>query len=87
MNFIEEHQEYIAKERAFLDRITGDYTEEDLTFLQEMLDTMRMQRTNESKDNAGNFYEQARRTTGRAILKKWLPEPERKSCLGAANLY
>lgn len=87
MDFIDKHKEYIAKEKDFLSRIKGDYTDADLDVLQEKLDTMRLRRTNESKGEVGQFYANARRTVGRAILAGEFPEPERKSFLGSPNLY
>jgi len=86
MDYIDEHQDYIKKERTFLSRIRGDYTDADIQALQDTLDTMREQRTNKSKDNVENFYEQARRTVGRAILKGRLPEPERPHRTGSILL-
>jgi len=93
MDYIDKHQDYIKKEKAFLSRVKGDYTSADLDALQDTLDTMREQRTNESRDNSRNFYQEARRTVGRAILKGRLPEPERdpltsgSPLLSECNIY
>jgi len=95
MDYIDKHKDYVAKEATFLSAIRGFDEEKDhgkLTNLQLQLDQMRAARTQKATDDNREFYQQARQTVGRAILKKRLPEPERKGSRGLillseANIY
>ena len=85
MNYIENYKTYIAEEAAFLASLPKNMTDEEIEQAQEKLTAIRAKRDLEERKASSQFYAEARKTVGRAVLRREIPEPER-AITGMANL-